>query len=227
MASITSLISIFKGLLDRQDPPDLLDQLDPMDLKDSRARVENRVDLAIPVFQVNEVCLAFRENLDPSASRETLVLLDLSDRRDPKEAEVTMENMGHRALQVCQVHKVSADLLELPGNPEQLVLQVKMEKMAHPGPLDLPELLELVGLVVNVDHAAKVEKTEKMVNLEHLDPLEIAAQRENLERLDLLVLWAQLVLLEFKEKWVLLDQRVLKAFPVREDTMDTQVQQVL
>jgi len=50
--------------------------------------------------------------------------LDLSDRRDPKEAEVTMEDMDHRVLLVCQVHKVSADLLELPGNLEKLVQRV-------------------------------------------------------------------------------------------------------
>ena len=93
--------------------------------------------------------------------------------------------------------------------------------------LDLPEFLELVGLVVNVDHAVKVEKTEKMAHPEHLDPSEIVAQRENLEKLDLLVLLVQSVIVEFKEKWALLDQRVLKAAPGKEDTMDTQVQQVL
>ena len=101
-----------------------MDQLDPMALKVLRARVENLEDLAIPVLQVNEVGLVCKEDPDPSDLRETLVLLDLTDRWDPKEAEVTMENMDHRVFLASQVHEVSKDLLELPDNPEKLVQQV-------------------------------------------------------------------------------------------------------
>ena len=101
-----------------------MDQLDPMALKVLRARVENLEDLAIPVLQVNEVGLVCKENPDPSDLRETLVLLDLTDQRDPKEAEVTMENMDHRVFLASQVHEVSKDLLELPDNPEKLVHRV-------------------------------------------------------------------------------------------------------